>query len=150
MQKIITNSEQETFDFAKNFAESLRGGEVIGLSGDLGAGKTIFSKGIAAGLGVKDNVNSPTFVIMKKYEIKNQKSCLPSGTAKIRNLIHIDAYRLNSAEDIKAIGADEYFEKPDTITIIEWPENIKKILPKNTIYYHIKNITADKREIKTA
>ncbi|HAM88280.1 MAG: hypothetical protein US83_C0010G0101 [Candidatus Falkowbacteria bacterium GW2011_GWC2_38_22] len=143
MQKIITNSEQETFDFAKNFAKSLRGGEVIGLSGDLGAGKTIFSKGIAAGLGVKDNVNSPTFVIMKKYEIKNQKS-------EIRNLIHIDAYRLNSAEDIRAIGADEYFEKPETITVIEWPENIKKILPKNTIYFHIKNITADKREIKRA
>lgn len=139
MQKIITNSEQETFDFAKSFAESLRGGEVIGLSGDLGAGKTIFSKGIAAGLGVKNNVNSPTFVIMKKYEIRNQKSCLPSGMAKIRNLIHIDAYRLNSSEDIKAIGADEYFEKPDTITIIEWPENIKKILPRKTRFIFIKS-----------
>lgn len=141
MQKIITNSEKETFDWANNFAKTLKGGEVIGLSGDLGAGKTIFTKGLAKGLGITNNVNSPTFVIMKKYETKNEK-------IKIKNLIHIDAYRLNSAEDIKAIGADEYFERPDTITVIEWPENIKRILPIKIIFIKIKSLNENEREIK--
>lgn len=130
MNKIITNSERETFDWAKNFARELKGGEIIGLVGDLGAGKTIFTKGIANGLEIKKTITSPTFVIMKVYEIKNPKS-------KIRNLIHIDAYRLKSEEDITAIGADEYFKRKDTVTVIEWPENIKKILPEKTIYVNI-------------
>ena len=131
MNKIITNSEQETFDWAKNFAQELKGGEVIGLIGDLGAGKTVFAKGLADGLGVKNTVTSPTFVIMKVYEIRNLKS-------EIRNLTHIDAYRLKSEADIIAIGADEYFERKDTVTVIEWPENIKKILPKKTIFIEFK------------
>ncbi|MCK5511021.1 tRNA (adenosine(37)-N6)-threonylcarbamoyltransferase complex ATPase subunit type 1 TsaE [Candidatus Parcubacteria bacterium] len=131
MNKIITNSEQETFNWAKNFARCLKGGEIIGLVGDLGAGKTVFAKGLADGLGVKNTVTSPTFVIMKIYNIKNQKS-------KIKNLVHVDAYRLKSEKDIIAIGADEYFERKDTITIIEWPENIKKCLPKKTIYIKFK------------
>ena len=131
MNKIITNSEQETFDWAKNFAQKLKGGEIIGLIGDLGAGKTVFTKGLAYGLGVKNTVTSPTFVIMKIYKIGNQKS-------EIKNLVHIDAYRLKSACDLTAIGADEYFKRKDTVTIIEWPENIKKCLPEKTIYIKFK------------
>ncbi|MEA1963254.1 MAG: tRNA (adenosine(37)-N6)-threonylcarbamoyltransferase complex ATPase subunit type 1 TsaE [Patescibacteria group bacterium] len=140
MNKIITNSEQETFDWAKNFARELKGGEVIGLIGDLGAGKTVFAKGLAEGLGIKKTVNSPTFVIMKIYMVKNAPArgwSASGGKSEIRNLAHIDAYRLKSEEDIIAIGADEYFARKDTITIIEWPENIKKCLPKKTIYVNI-------------
>ena len=140
MNKIITNSEQETFDWAKNFAQKLKGGEVIGLIGDLGAGKTVFAKGLADGLGVKNTVTSPTFVIMKVYEIKNKE-------LRIKNLAHIDAYRLKSERDIVAIGADEYFERKDTVTVIEWPENIKKCLPKNIIYININIKEGDKRII---
>jgi len=140
MNKIITNSEQETFDWAKNFAQKLKGGEIIGLIGDLGAGKTIFVKGLAKGFGVKNTVTSPTFVIMKIYDINNQKS-------KIKNLAHIDAYRLKSELDIIAIGADEYFERKDTVTVIEWPENIKKCLPKKTIYVNIAIKGGNKRII---
>jgi len=136
--KITTNSEQETFEFAKNFAAELKGGEIIGLSGDLGAGKTVFTKGLAAGLGVSDNVNSPTFVIMKVYPIADFKS-------PVSNLVHIDAYRLQSAEDIKTIGADEYFARPDTITVIEWPEIIKLLLTK---YKNIINITISANKLK--
>ena len=140
MNKIITNSEQETFDWAKNFARELKGGEIIGLVGSLGAGKTIFAKGIANGLGIKKTVTSPTFVIMKVYEIRNPKS-------EIRNLIHIDAYRLKSEEDITAIGADEYFKREDTVTVIEWPENVKKVLPEKTIYVNIYIKEGNKRII---
>lgn len=143
MDKIITKNAEETFAFAKDLVKTLNGGEVIALSGDLGAGKTVFCQGLAAGLGVTENVNSPTFVIMKVYSIKNEKLI-------INNFVHIDAYRLVSEEDIKAIGAEEYFSRADTVTVIEWPENIKNILPQNTITFKIKNLSENTREIKRA
>ncbi|MDO8592844.1 MAG: tRNA (adenosine(37)-N6)-threonylcarbamoyltransferase complex ATPase subunit type 1 TsaE [bacterium] len=121
--KFISASEQQTFALVKKFAKTLKGGEVIGLIGNLGAGKTIFTKGLAAGLGIKKRVNSPTFVLMKVYQVKS-----PS----IKHLVHIDAYRLKSAQDIIAIGATEYFNRPDTVTVIEWADKIKKVLPLGT------------------
>jgi len=121
-----TKSEKETFNFAKNFAAKFKGGEIIGLIGDLGAGKTIFAKGLAKGLGIKQIVNSPTFVLMKIYNCQNHKT--------IKNLVHIDAYRIESVKDFIAIGTEEYFNKKDTVIVIEWADKIKKILPKNTKY----------------
>lgn len=134
-----TKTEKETFDFAKSFAKKLKGGEVIGLIGELGAGKTIFTKGLAKGLGIKNNIQSPTFVIMKIYQITNPK--LP-----IKQLVHIDAYRLKTERDLEAIGATEYLNDTKTVVVIEWADRIKKILPKNTILINIK-IKGDKRII---
>jgi len=139
MKKIITNSENETRDLAKKIANDFTGGEVIGLIGDLGAGKTAFTKGLAERLGIKKNITSPTFVFMKVYDA-------PRNT-KIKKFVHIDAYRINSVADIEAIGAPEYFDRADTITIIEWANNIKNILPKKCRYIKFKNLTEDKREI---
>jgi tRNA threonylcarbamoyladenosine biosynthesis protein TsaE len=121
--KYVSGSEKDTFNFAKKFAKTLHGGEVIGLIGDLGAGKTVFAKGLAAGLGVKQKINSPTFVLMRVYPVKK---------VKIKNFIHIDAYRLKSAADLAAIGAKEYFSDPSSIVLIEWADRIKA-LPKNKI-----------------
>ncbi len=140
MKKIITKTEEETINFAKNLAESFNGGEILCLEGDLGAGKTIFSKGVAKGLRYAKNVNSPTFVVMKVYNIKNNKK-------GIKNLVHIDAYRLQSAEDIETIGGTEYFDKKNTITIIEWPKNIIDAIPKLAIWIKIKNVSEKEREI---
>ena len=123
MKKIITNSEQETFDFAYEYAKNLKGGEIIGLKGDLGSGKTVFSKGLAAGLGIKQNVTSPTFVVMKVYSVENHKS--------IKTFCHIDAYRL-SGSDIESTGIQEYIDDKNTILVIEWVDRIKKILPRKT------------------
>ncbi len=128
----ITNSEEQTFGLAKEFAKTFKGGEIIGLTGNLGAGKTIFTKGLAAGLGIKQTVNSPTFVLMKVYQIRHPKS-------DIRELIHIDAYRIKSGQDIIAVGAQEYFNRDDVVTVIEWADKIKKILPKKTRYISINN-----------
>lgn len=125
MKKIITNSETETFALGKKIAKTLKGSEVIGLIGDLGTGKTIFTKGLAAGLGIKQNINSPTFVLMRVYKIRSQKS-------EVKNFVHIDAYRLKSTQDLIAIGGQEYFNRPNTITVIEWADKIKKVLPKKT------------------
>ncbi|MDP3043657.1 MAG: tRNA (adenosine(37)-N6)-threonylcarbamoyltransferase complex ATPase subunit type 1 TsaE [bacterium] len=134
----ITNSEKETFNFAKKFAKRLKGGKIIGLTGDLGAGKTVFAKGLAAGLGVKKNITSPTFVLMKVYQTKYPN---------IKYLIHIDAYRLKTPQDLIAIGAEEYFNRPDAVTVIEWADKIKKILPKKTKYIGIINKDENKRII---
>lgn len=136
--EFISNSEQQTFAFAKKFATTLKGGEIIGLIGDLGAGKTVFAKGLAAGLGVKKTITSPTFTLMKIYDVKRPA---------IKRLVHIDAYRIKSARDLTAIGADEYFGKEDTVAIIEWADKIKKIPQKINLF----SITTDynKRKIKT-
>jgi tRNA threonylcarbamoyladenosine biosynthesis protein TsaE len=123
MKKIITNSEKETLALAEKTAKRARGGEVYALSGDLGAGKTVFARGFAAGLGIKRNINSPTFVLMKIYPVKKNK--------KIKHLCHIDAYRLKSARDLAAIGASDYLGHKDSVCVVEWPENVKKILKKN-------------------
>lgn len=139
MKKIITNSEKETFVFAKSLAKKAKGGEVYSLSGNLGAGKTVFVRGFAAGLGIKRNVNSPTFVLMKIYPVKKHKT--------IKHLCHIDAYRLRSARDLEAIGALDYFEKKDAVCFIEWPENVKKILPRKVKKIFIKHSQDNQREI---
>lgn len=119
----ISKSEKETSAIAQKFAQTLKGGEVIGLIGELGAGKTTFTKAIAKALKINKRLTSPTFVLMKIYKTNN---------SSIKNLVHIDAYRLKTAGDLLAIGAEEYLERPDTITIIEWADRIKNILPKKT------------------
>jgi len=124
--KIITNTSEETQDEAMKFAKTLKGGEIFGLIGDLGAGKTTFCQGIAKGLGIKQNVNSPTFVIMKQYNIE--------GNSNISKLIHVDAYRLDSSQGLDAIGLPEFFARDDVVILIEWPQNIKTSLPAKTKY----------------
>ena len=138
--RIITSSEKETLAFAKKYASRLRGGEVIGLAGDLGAGKTVFAKGLAAGLGTRANVASPTFVLMKIYPVRKRSS-------PVKFFCHIDAYRLRNPRDILAIGAGEYFGRADTVTAVEWADKIKKILPKKTKYINIKDVRNNKRDI---
>ena len=124
MKKIITKNNQETFELGKEIAAGLQGGDVLGLIGELGAGKTALTQGIASGLGVKQILNSPTFVIMKTYP-------LPKGAgAKI--LAHVDTYRLNSYQELEAIGLGEYLADKEAITIIEWADKIKKELPSKT------------------
>lgn len=111
---------------------------VLGLIGDLGAGKTVFTKGLALGLGIKKNISSPTFVLMKIYPVKS---------LNIKFLVHIDAYRIKSAHDLMAIGAKEYFGRPDTITVIEWADKIKQILPKKTRFVKISSPKNNIRKI---
>ena len=136
--QITTKSEKETINLAIKYAKKLKGGEIVGLIGDLGAGKTIFTKGLAKGLGVKQTVNSPTFVLMKIYDCNNHKT--------IKKMVHIDAYRINSEKDIEAIGATEYFERDDTVVVIEWVDKIKGILTNKVKYVNL-NIQEKCRKI---
>ncbi len=140
MEKIITGSEKETTEVAKSFAEKIKTGKVFALSGDLGAGKTVFVRGFLRGLGYKGRVNSPTFVLMKIYDIKRHP--------KIKQVCHIDAYRLENSADLEAIGALEYFKRKDTIVFIEWPEKIKLKLGRSISCVKIDQKTEDRRVIK--
>jgi len=139
MPKIITKNAKETFALGKKIADELKSGAIIGLIGDLGAGKTLFAQGLAAGLKIKDPINSPTFVIMKVYPVKSHK--------KIKTLCHIDAYRLQASQDLVAIGGNEYFDQDDAVTLIEWADQIKNILPVKTRFIKIKHLGEDKREV---
>jgi len=129
--QIISNSEKETQDIGLEFAKRLKGGEVIALLGNLGSGKTIFTKGLARGLGVRKIITSPTFVLMKLYKIGNEQ-------LKIKNFIHVDAYRLKNERELREIGLFDWLGKENSIVVIEWAERVKKILPKASIKIKIK------------
>lgn len=127
MFKTITYSEKQTFNLGKKLAKKLRNGKVIALIGPLGAGKTVLIKGLAKGLGIKKTITSPTFVLMKIYRTRIE------ADKKIKWLVHVDAYRLKSGQDLVSIGLEDWFNRPDTVTVIEWADRVKDILPKNTI-----------------
>lgn len=128
MKKIVLKNEGETISFAKNFAKNLSGGETIALTGDLGSGKTTFTKALAHQIGIKDTITSPTFNIIRAYNIPKSKQRLST------KLFHIDVYRLNNENELLELGVEDFFRSTKTITIIEWAEKVKKILPKNTVF----------------
>lgn len=128
-----------------------KGALVLGLEGDLGGGKTTFLQGFAKGLGIKQRITSPTFVIMKKYEVrgaKKRKRQFLSLQASRFKLYHIDCYRLKRVKEILSIGFKEIISNPQNIVAIEWADRIKKILPKDVLLLKFKIIDKSRREIK--
>ena len=140
MKQIITKSEAQTLAFGKKLARSLKGGETIALMGDLGAGKTVLARGLARGLGVKNIINSPTFVLMKVYKIKK-------SNLKIKNLVHIDAYRLSSGRELIDIGLKDWLGRKDSVVLIEWADRVKDVLPKKKIKIYLRVIAPQERAI---
>ncbi|NQT49470.1 tRNA (adenosine(37)-N6)-threonylcarbamoyltransferase complex ATPase subunit type 1 TsaE [Candidatus Kuenenbacteria bacterium] len=139
----VTKNEKETIQFGKKFAKTLKGGEVVLLIGDLGAGKTTFVKGAAKGFGIKKNITSPTFVLLKVYKVESSK-------LKVKELIHIDTYRGLGLADLENIGALEYFGREDTVCFVEWGLGLEKYLKNAKIRIYkieIKNLDIDKRQI---
>ncbi|MFA5359137.1 MAG: tRNA (adenosine(37)-N6)-threonylcarbamoyltransferase complex ATPase subunit type 1 TsaE [Patescibacteria group bacterium] len=120
-----TTTEKQTFNLGKALAKNLNGGETILLQGNLGSGKTILTKGIAAGLNIKKTITSPTFVLFKVYPVKKHRT--------IKRLVHADCYRLTDGQAILDAGLEEYIGNKDTLVIIEWGEKIKTIIPTKTI-----------------
>ena len=141
MKKFISQSEKETRIWAKKFATTFKGGEVISLEGNLGAGKTVISKAIARALGITEVVNSPTFVLMKVYPVPRK--------GKIQNLVHVDAYRLAGHEELLNIGLGDYLGQSDTVVLIEWGDKVLEILPKAVIRIQIEQGGEKKRIIST-
>jgi tRNA threonylcarbamoyladenosine biosynthesis protein TsaE len=120
--EIITQSEDETINAGFEFAKNLTPGDVVGLSGDLGSGKTRFIKGICNYFQVKEPVNSPTFIIVNEY-----KGFFNNEPLK---LFHFDLYRLNNPDELTNLGLDNYFLN-DTICLLEWIENASDIINPN-------------------
>ena len=127
----LTNSELETIELGKTYAKTLNAGDVVLLNGEMGGGKTAFTKGIAKGLGITDVITSPTYAYMNDYDGK---------------LYHYDCYRFTSGEDAEALGLTDYFYGTG-VCVIEWSQNIKSVLPGKVKIVTIKKIDENKREI---
>lgn len=143
--EFISKSDRETKKLAEVLAKEMakrpvrrKGGVVIGLEGELGAGKTVFVKGFARGLGLKDKITSPTFVLLKSYKVKR---------GNFRQMIHIDAYRLKDHHDLIGLGVKELINDPNSVILIEWSERVKKILPKNYLRVHLDHLDKKTRKI---
>lgn len=153
VKKYITKSYKQTQKLGENLAKEIlklpenKTAVVFGLQGNLGGGKTTFLQGFAKGLGVKEKILSPTFVILKHFKITK---------SKFTDFYHIDCYRLGNEKpfgkaqggDIAELNFSEIISNPKNIVAIEWPEKIKKVLPKNIIKINFKFVDETKREIR--
>lgn len=142
--KIISKSTEETEKLAKDFLEKISLGIynnalIVGLYGNLGSGKTTFTQAIAKHLNIKEDITSPTFVIEKIYPIDH---------SNFSNLIHIDAYRLDSAKELSSLDWERTMSDPRNIIFIEWPERVSEILPENHAKIFFKFLSENEREIE--
>ena len=131
MRVILSDSPEKTFYEGVSFAKTLKGGDVVLLSGEMGAGKTVFAKGVAKGLGIDDEILSPTYAYMNDYYGK---------------LYHFDCYRLTSGAQAEALGLCDYFYA-DGVCLIEWAENIAEVLPEKVLKVTIKKTGEEERQI---
>ena len=139
--EIITKSPEETKDAGKRFSATLKGGETICFAGGLGAGKTHFIQGLAEGLGISGRVTSPTFIILREYEYKEDKF-----------LYHVDLYRLetNVLTELENLGITKLWGKKKNIFAIEWADKAIAHLPEKSIWVKIDEIDHDTRNIHIA
>lgn len=142
--KIITKNAGQTIKIGEIFGkeilkEKFKKTLILALQGELGGGKTTFLKGLAKGLGVKGKILSPTFIIFRKFQIKNPK---------FKNFYHFDCYRIKKLNEILGLGFKMIIENPKNIVAIEWANKIKKILPKETLWINFKFKKPKEREIE--
>jgi tRNA threonylcarbamoyladenosine biosynthesis protein TsaE len=133
----LSRSEEETEARGAALARELGPGAVVLLCGDLGAGKTVFSRGFARGLGVTEPVSSPTYTIVQEYE-------LPTGS----RLYHMDLYRIGDEHAALGFGVDEFLNEPGAISLVEWPERIRGLLPDTAVRVELRHRSESEREIK--
>ena len=133
--EFLSKSEEDTKNFAYKLALELKGGEVFLLNGDLGAGKTVFAKGLCQGLGNESVVTSPTFTIMNMYKGR-------------LNFYHFDMYRIENESELIELGFDEYIGSSDAVCAIEWSSRVPSLLPKNCITVEITKVDDETRLIK--
>lgn len=131
MATFVSKSREDTIAFAMDYAKTLRGGDVVLLNGDMGAGKTVFTKGVAKGLGIEEEVTSPTYAYMNDYDGR---------------LFHYDCYRIESVEQAERLGLADYFDMGG-ICIVEWAQNIAPLLPRIVKQVTIKKLSENEREI---
>ena len=133
----LSSSEAETEALGAALARELEPGAVVLLYGDLGAGKTVFSRGFARGLGVTEPVSSPTYTIVQEYNL-----------ATGGRLYHMDLYRISDEHAALGFGVDEFLSEPGAISLVEWPERIRGLLPDTAIRVELRHRSRNEREIK--
>lgn len=143
MKEIVTNSSEQTQALAKSFAQTLQGGDIILLRGGLGSGKTTFTKGLAVGLGIQARIISPTFVIIRMHTLEEN----PGEKKKIKNMYHLDLYRVDSEEAVLNLGLRDLTQDKESVTIIEWPEKAESLLPKKRYDIQFEYIEENRRRI---
>ncbi len=134
VKEIITASTEETIQLGERLARNASGGDIFALIGELGTGKTVLAKGIARGLRIKEEVVSPSYVLIKEYE------------GRI-SLYHFDLYRLNSLNEMESLGYEEYFEGIG-LTVIEWAERLGRLLPPEHLLIKLEGIDSSHRCIR--
>lgn len=134
----ITKNRNQTMGLGRRLAETLMGGEVLCLSGELGAGKTTFVSGLVNYFKPDTRVLSPTFIIVRHYSIKHKR---------IKYIYHIDLYRLDDLAAIDDLGIVELFNKSDTVLAIEWPEKMGELLPKDKIDINFHILSTNQRKL---
>lgn len=143
MTTILTHSPEETAVFATNWISSLvpkkYEATIVGLYGNLGAGKTTFTQSVARALGISEDITSPTFVIEKMYDTKHQV---------FKKLIHIDAYRLENGRELSTLNFESLVSDTTNLILIEWPENVKEILPEDHYKIYCTFVDQNSREFK--
>ncbi|MDP3764742.1 MAG: tRNA (adenosine(37)-N6)-threonylcarbamoyltransferase complex ATPase subunit type 1 TsaE [bacterium] len=126
------------------------GPSIVALYGDLGSGKTTFTQFLAKALGVKEKILSPTFVIIKTFSLNSWiyvDQARMGADIKYKRLVHIDTYRLKSAKDLIALGLKDLLKDKENIVVIEWPEKIEKLLPKNTVRIYFSVVSEKERKV---
>ena len=163
-KKITTNSAKETQELGEKLVKDIltqllpvsprrdgvgarKSALVLALQGDLGGGKTTFLQGFAKGLGIKEKILSPTFVLIKRFKITAIPQNRQPSILRYRYFYHIDCYRINSAKDINGLGFGDIISNSENIVAIEWSERIKKRLPKLTITIKFNFLKRNKRKI---
>lgn len=141
---LISKNTKDTTKIARDFTAQILDGDndkavVVGLTGDLGAGKTFFTQAFAKILGITKRVNSPTFVLMKRYHLRHKF---------YKNFFHLDAYRLKNEKELEILGWDDIVANRENIVFIEWPERVKKSMPKNHYKINIKHTRTGNRQLK--
>jgi tRNA threonylcarbamoyladenosine biosynthesis protein TsaE len=140
--EFLSKNVEETAEIASNFSKNLKSGNgcaaIVGLYGELGSGKTTFMKYMAESFGVKETIQSPTFVIEKIYELENKN---------FQHLIHIDAYRIEKEEEMLNLGWKEIIADAKNLICIEWPERISGIMPAHTKIF-FEHVSENERKIK--
>ncbi len=136
MKQYLSHSDNQTKKIAQNLAQNIKSG-VLALTGDLGAGKTTFTQGFAKGLGIKEKIISPTFVLIRQHQIP----------ATDKTLYHIDLYRLEKKADVKQLGLRDLLNSSNHLILIEWAEKIKDFLPKNTTWIKFETMAVNERRI---
>ena len=144
--EVISKTTSQTKELACQLAKKLKTGDVLALYGDLGSGKTTFTKYLVECLGFEARVQSPTFVIVRKY-ISRKVGEIADEKSPITTVNHIDLYRLQSSDELEELDLQDLFTERNAITIVEWPEVAKDILPANTIWINFESVDEDTKKI---